>query len=194
MIINEKALIGAMKREIKSEGYSIYVTNGYMHIFAENWMVRSHVRMMPKKILATVVEHIGVLPAEGRAITITREKNGDINEQVLLPESATHVVGQWFTSNGEDAAVRLPLTVLGQAVYQTKDLKCYTIPESLLTIANLDLYPIFANVQILDEEKAMYEFEEMYVIVKVRRANTQLATEWEQKLWTALEKVDLQNQ
>lgn len=65
MIINEKALIRAMKEAKKAGGYHCHVEDKKTVLHSGGWYVRCLTAMLPRKVLALLVEHMGELPQNG---------------------------------------------------------------------------------------------------------------------------------
>lgn len=71
MILKEKKLCRVMAGRYKDEGYSVttFQENGdiYLGIRSGGWAVVCEWSNVPRKVLATIVEHAGALPGAGQA-------------------------------------------------------------------------------------------------------------------------------
>ena len=62
MLISEKGLVRAIKRAYKNSGYVVMNTGDAVAIYTENWFVLANRALLPRKVLATIVEHMGAIP------------------------------------------------------------------------------------------------------------------------------------
>lgn len=64
MILNEKALVAAMKKATKAGGYTVMVDEeATVRIFTNRWYAT--LAKLPRKVAALLVEHLGYLPQRG---------------------------------------------------------------------------------------------------------------------------------
>ena len=66
-IIQEKGLVRAIKDAYRHGGYNVLNLDGDVVIYAEGWCVRCPWNKLPRKALATIVEHLGMIPENGEA-------------------------------------------------------------------------------------------------------------------------------
>ena len=64
MLINEAGVVRAIKRAYKGGGYTVNVRGGVMSIYTESWYIQARREIMPRKVLAAIVEHAGMIPAK----------------------------------------------------------------------------------------------------------------------------------
>lgn len=67
MLINEGGLIRAIKRAYKAGGYTVLNTGNDVAIYTDHWFAMANRALLPRKVLATIVEHMGMIerdPAE----------------------------------------------------------------------------------------------------------------------------------
>ena len=126
MILNEKAVCSAMKRDVKDGGY---VAFGMMHEGEHwigingygGWLILAAKSSMPRKILALIVEHAGALPEVGQSWKLEKPKKGEIQRQDTLftivgGEAAELMDGEWHNE-----LVRIPMTLEGYSLWQDRE-------------------------------------------------------------------------
>lgn len=78
MVVNEKGLLSAMKDAYKLDGYQVAVDESggivNMIIHTPMWTVVIMKSKLPRKVLATVVEHIGEIPSMGTAFQVKKKE------------------------------------------------------------------------------------------------------------------------
>lgn len=62
MLINEGGLIRAIKRAYKAGGYTVLNTGNDVAIYTDRWFAMANRALLPRKVLATIVEHMGMIP------------------------------------------------------------------------------------------------------------------------------------
>ena len=62
MLINEGGLIRAIKRAYKAGGYTVLNTGNDVAIYTDHWFAMANRALLPRKVLATIVEHMGMIP------------------------------------------------------------------------------------------------------------------------------------
>ena len=62
MLINESGLVRCIKRAYKYAGYAVAVEGDCMTIYTERWYIQCKRAAIPRKVLATIVEHMGMIP------------------------------------------------------------------------------------------------------------------------------------
>ena len=62
MLINESGLVRCIKRAYKSAGYAVAAEGDCMTIYTEQWYIQCKRAAIPRKVLATIVEHMGMIP------------------------------------------------------------------------------------------------------------------------------------
>ena len=66
MLINESGLVRCIKRAYRSAGYAVVTQDDSMAIYTEQWYVQCKRAALPRKVLATIVEHMGHVHHKGR--------------------------------------------------------------------------------------------------------------------------------
>ena len=57
MLINEAGVVRAIKRAYKGGGYTVNSQGGVMAIYTQSWYIQARREVMPRKVLATIVEY-----------------------------------------------------------------------------------------------------------------------------------------
>lgn len=81
-MINEKGLLRAMKNAYRGGGYEVagYGEENTLFISGYGWCVRVPQKQCPRKVLALLVEHVGLIP-EGEAFQV---RKGEGAQDILL--------------------------------------------------------------------------------------------------------------
>lgn len=185
MIINESGLVRAMKQAYRTVGYTVYRTGDYLGIYTHCWYVYCQADQVPRKVLGAIVEHMGMLPAEGQASSIEKDEA----PQMVLPEIANQDIEQWMGGwSGEEAAYT-PVTFQGYRIVQELNTgACYGFLESHLDIV-FDVYAIRSTE--LMNRKILYKGEEGGVVIMAARTSSDLMEPWERDIWARLEGTHL---
>ena len=101
MLISEKGLVRAIKRAYKNSGYVVMNTGDAVAIYTENWFVLANRALLPRKVLATIVEHMGMIPERDMPTSIIK----DTEPQLVLRETRRTI---WTTGAAVTAARRSP--------------------------------------------------------------------------------------
>lgn len=164
MLISEKGLVRAIKRAYKNSGYVVMNTGNAVAIYTENWFVLANRALLPRKVPATIVEHMGMIPERDMPTSIIK----DTEPQLVLRETAADDMDHW---RGGGA--------------------CWGVPLYLMEMIERD--PAEHNgADVIDGDRLLWEADgEAVVINAVRKACSGWAKEWERAVWNALEGVDL---
>lgn len=127
MVINEKALIKAMKAEYRADGYKVakrgHGDEAVLEIQAAMWSVEITWANIPSKVLALIVEHLKTLPAAGEAYQAAKDETATIiyNMVEKMPEIEDSLRLPFVR--------RTPLTYQGMEVWQMeKEAECIFAP------------------------------------------------------------------
>lgn len=191
MIINESGLVKALKRAYKREGYTLINSGEQITLYTETWYVRADWDKFPVKALATIVEHMGALPTSADALNI-RDKE---EPQVVMPEMVGSEISGWFTAGAETCATMVPMTFMGQQVYQTKDDgACYAVDALDLDMVERDVAAL-KEATVREEKTMLWNHEgELVMLHAARPTEVYWAKPWVKEIWAALESVDLHRQ
>lgn len=188
MLINEAGLIRAIKRAYKSGGYAVVNNSETMAIYTENWYIQASRAILPRKVLATIVEHMGVIPEAGVPISILKDED----PQLIMREVATDEIARWRGGERGEEATLVPVIMQGYQIFQPPGGgACWGVPLSLLDMIERDPAEHTA-ADVVDNNRLLWEADgEAVVIGAVRKAKSGWAKAWERAVWEALEGVDL---
>lgn len=91
MLINEGGLIRAIKRAYKAGGYTVLNTGNDVAIYTDHWFAMANRALLPRKVLATIVEHMGMIPEKDMPTSIIK----DTEPQLVLRETAADDMDHW---------------------------------------------------------------------------------------------------
>lgn len=74
MLINEGGLIRAIKRAYKAGGYTVLNTGNDVAIYTDHWFAMANRALLPRKVLATIVEHMGMIPERDMPTSIIKDR------------------------------------------------------------------------------------------------------------------------
>lgn len=92
MLINESGLVRCIKRAYKSAGYAVAAEGDCMTIYTEQWYIQCKRAAIPRKVLATIVEHMGMIP-DTEPVSIVK----DGEPQLIMPDVAADEIAHWRT-------------------------------------------------------------------------------------------------
>jgi len=187
MLINESGLVRCIKRAYRSAGYAVVTQDDSMAIYTEQWYVQCKRAALPRKVLATIVEHMGMIPDTAPMSII---KDGD--PQLIMPDVAMDETSHWRTGERTDTVTMATVIMQGYQIFQPPGGgACWGIPLYLLDMIERDAAE-HNGADVVDEDRLLWEADgEAIVIDTVRKARSSWAKEWERAVWNALEGVDL---
>lgn len=188
MIINESGLIAAMKRAYRADGYTVLNSGGDVAVYTENWFVLAKRALLPRKVLATIVEHMGMIPEVDTPTAIMRGEE----PQLVLRETAADDMEHWRGGDPGEEVTMVPVIMQGYQIYQPPGGgACWGVPLYLMNMLDRDAVE-HSGADVIDENRLMWTADgEAIVINAVRKARSSWAKEWERAVWNALESVDL---
>lgn len=189
MLINESGLVRAIKSAYKSGGYVVNNQGDMVSIYTEQWYVQCKRVKLPYKVLATVVEHMGLIPEEGAPVSVIK---GDDPQQVI-PEVTETDMNHWRGGAQTTTAIMVPVIMQGYQIYQPPGDAgpCYGVPCMYLGMIEREAAE-YGEVTVVDNDRLIWEGDgEAVVMSTVRKAVSRWAKEWERAVWAALEGVDL---
>lgn len=137
MIVNEKALMRAMKERYKGSGYHVAVVEGEsqdkMILTGGSWAVMINANTAPRKILGYIAETVGALPSPGQAYRVRK----DLTEREQL-EFVTGVIDKTEDLFKEEPSWKVKpteLTMGGNELWQN----CGTMEMILMDPALTDI-------------------------------------------------------
>jgi hypothetical protein len=187
MLINEAGLVRAIKRAYKADGYTVNVQNGIMSIYTKSWYIQARQKMVPRKALAAIVEHAGLIPGENEPINIMK----DLEPQLVIPETAAEEMSAWRVGERGDDVDLVPVIMQGFQIFQAESLACWGIPLSYLGMVERDAAEHDSAI-VVDNCRLLWDDgTEAIAVEDVRKAKSGWAKAWERAVWEALEGVDL---
>lgn len=132
-MINESALVRAMKREYKGLGYDITNATDRLYICGPVWFVEMPWKSVPGKVLGLIAEHLRGMPEPGETIHL---QNGE-EPQSVLEDVAAEDLARWMgaTYAPSGAFARTMLQMENLVIYQDPhNWKCYGVPDYVADI------------------------------------------------------------
>ena len=114
MLINEGGLIRAIKRAYKAGGYTVLNTGNDVAIYTDHWFAMANRALLPRKVLATIVEHMGMIPERDMPTSIIK----DTEPQLVLRETAADDMDHWRGGNRGEEVTMVPVIMQGYQIYQ----------------------------------------------------------------------------
>ena len=188
MIIEEKGLVKAIKIAYRHGGYTVLNQGGEVTIYTEGWFVRCLWPKLPRKALATIVEHMGMIPEKNVPTSILKDED----PQLVLKEVAADDMSHWRGGERGEEVTLVPVIMQGYQIFQPPGGgSCWGVPLYLLDMIERDAAE-HNGADVVDEDRLLWEADgEAIVIDTVRKARSSWAKEWERAVWNALEGVDL---
>ena len=188
MLINEGGLIRAIKRAYKAGGYTVLNTGNDVAIYTDHWFAMANRALLPRKVLATIVEHMGMIPERDMPTSIIK----DTEPQLVLRETAADDMDHWRGGDRGEEVTMVPVIMQGFQIYQPPGGgACWGVPLYLVDMIERDPAE-HIGADVIDKDRLLWEADgEAVVINAVRKACSGWAKEWERAVWNALEGVDL---
>lgn len=132
-MINERALLTALKNEWKGTGYTVGRTRDWLLLGGREWTLRCTMQVLPRKVLALLVEHLGEIPQGGDCWTVSKSAG---SQTAILQVTDKAFLDTLDARAGVAAQTRL--TFGGWRVWQeTQSLKVLLMDEELTSIVVL---------------------------------------------------------
>ena len=135
-MINERALLSALKGEWKLGGYLVGRTEKRLVLSGSNWTLECTMQNLPRKVLALLVEHLGQIPEAGDCWNVSKRAGV---QGAILPMK--------LDTEGGRPAAPTQLTFGGWRVWQEKD-----------TLRILLMDPDLTDIVVLREEGEAMSF------------------------------------
>lgn len=144
--------------------------------------------LLPRKVLATIVEHMGMIPERDMPTSIIK----DTEPQLVLRETAADDMDHWRGGDRGEEVTMVPVIMQGFQIYQPPGGgACWGVPLYLVDMIERDPAE-HIGADVIDKDRLLWEADgEAVVINAVRKACSGWAKEWERAVWNALEGVDL---
>ena len=187
MLINEGGLIRAIKRAYKAGGYTVLNTGNDVAIYTDHWFATANRALLPRKVLATIGEHMGMIPERDMPTSIIK----DTEPQLVLRETAADDMDHWRGGDRGEEVTMVPVIMQGFQIYQPPGGgACWGVPLYLVDMIERDPAE-HIGADVIDKDRLLWEADgEAVVINAVRKACSGWAKEWERAVWNALEGVD----
>ena len=188
MLINEAGLIRAIKRAYKHGGYTVANHGDAISIYAQTWYIQINRALVTNKVLAAIVEHMGMIPEVGVPTSVMKDEE----PQLVLAEVATDDMAHWRSGQRGEEVTMVPVIMQGYQIFQPPGGgACWGLP--LLFLDMIERAPAeHQGADVIDGDRLLWEADgEAVVIDAVRKARSSWSKEWERAVWTALEGVDL---
>ena len=186
-IIQEKGMVRAIKGAYRHGGYNVLNLDGDVVIYTEEWCVRCPWNKLPRKALATIVEHMGMIP-DTEPVSIVK----DGEPQLIMPDVAADEIAHWRTGERTDAVTMATVIMQGYQIFQPDGGgACYGV--SLLDLGIMEREMVeHGAAAVIDGDRLLWRGDtEVVAMGAVRKARSSWAKEWERAVWNALEGVDL---
>ena len=188
MLINEAGLVRAIKRAYKADGYVVINHGEAVSIYTENWYIKADRALLPRKALAAIVEHMGMIPEEDMPTSIIKDEDPQLVMQGVATDDMTH----WRTGQRGEEVTMVPVIMQGYQIFQPPGGgACWGVPLSYLGMIERATAENVGS-DVIDNDRLLWETPgEAVVIGAVRKAQSGWAKDWERAVWNALEGVDL---
>ena len=191
MLINESGAVKAIKDAYKGDGYTVYNHGDAVSIITEDWYIKCDWRILPRKVLALVVEHMGTIPKEREPVHV----NKDDDVQMAFRGTVEGDISGWCEGETEFDATYVPVSVRGLQLYQEPEGgRCWAVDPLHLGIVERETAKKIKG-RVMDEDRlawTTYEHgQEAVVLAALRRSTGYDETEWARAIWSALEAIDL---
>lgn len=190
MLINEAGLVRAMKRAYSGAGYNVNNQDGTMAIYTNTWYLEAGRECIPRKALATIVEHMGAIPEVGNPVLVQK----DVEAQVIMPEVSTGDLAVWVAGDHGETVTMVPVIMLGYQVFQADSGACYGIGLTALGLIE-PKEAVRGGAEVISGDRLLWDAGREKIITRaIRKSKSGWARAWERAVWEALESVDLQKE
>lgn len=186
VIIEEKGLVKAIKAAYRHSGYTVLNQGGEVTIYTEGWFVRCLWTKLPRKALAIIVEHMGMIPDDGEAMAIEK----DDQPQAVMAGIVSDDVAGWMGGEAASMASYVPVTFRGYQLFQeVNGRQAYGVdPTALATVERATAE--MGTAAISGGRALTWSHDGETVMLGAIRKTT-WAWDWERTVWEAMESVDL---
>ena len=186
MPIQEKGLVKAIKAAYRHSGYTVLNQGGEVTIYTEGWFVRCLWTKLPRKALAIIVEHMGMIPDDGEAMAIEK----DDQPQAVMAGIVSDDVAGWMGGEAASMASYVPVTFRGYQLFQeVNGRQAYGVDPTALAIVERVTAEMGTAAISGGRALAWSHDGETVMLGAIRK--TTWAWDWERTVWEALESVDL---
>ena len=186
VIIEEKGLVKAIKAAYRHSGYTVLNQGGEVTIYTEGWFVRCLWTKLPRKALAIIVEHMGMIPDDGEAMAIEK----DDQPQAVMAGIVSDDVAGWMGGEAASMASYVPVTFRGYQLFQeVNGRQAYGVDPTALAIVERATAEM-GTAAISGGRALTWSHDGETVMLGAIRKTT-WAWDWERTVWEAMESVDL---
>lgn len=186
VIIEEKGLVKAIKAAYQHSGYTVLNQGGEVTIYTEGWFVRCLWTKLPRKALAIIAEHMGMIPDDGEAMAIEK----DDQPQAVMAGIVSDDVAGWMGGEAASMASYVPVTFRGYQLFQeVNGRQAYGVDPTALAIVERATAEM-GTAAISGGRALTWSHDGETVMLGAIRKTT-WAWDWERTVWEALESVDL---
>ena len=149
----------------------------------EQWYIQCKRAAIPRKVLATIVEHMGMIP-DTEPVSIVK----DGEPQLIMPDVAADEIAHWRTGERTDAVTMATVIMQGYQIFQPDGGgACYGV--SLLDLGIMEREMVeHGAAAVIDGDRLLWRGDtEVVAMDAVRKARSSWAKEWERAVWNALE-------
>ena len=137
MLINEGGLIRAIKRAYKAGGYTVLNTGNDVAIYTDHWFAMANRALLPRKVLATIVEHMGMIPERDMPTSIIK----DTEPQLVLRETAADDMDHWRGGDRGEEVTMVPVIMQGfQCMPESVRDRCTKSHEYIFLLSKSERY------------------------------------------------------
>ena len=190
MLISEAGLVRAMKGAYKGGGYTVVNNGDSVLIFAATWYVECKWNLLPRKVLAIIVEHAGMIPGEDEPVRIMK----DTDPQLVMSQSVAESISVWRGGCFNGTATMVPVIMQALQLFQKPGGgPCWGV--GLVRLGILEIDNAEHDSALVNEDGRLmwegYHENEETVVLYAERKTDYRAQPWERDVWAALESVDL---
>lgn len=188
MLINESGLVRAIKSAYKNGGYAVVNQGDTVAIYTENWFIQCKRAALPRKAMAAIVEHTGMIPEEQTPVLIKK----DLDPQLIMEDVARNDMDHWKGGQRGDDVTMVPVIMQGYQIFQPEGGgECWGVPLLSLTLIERDM-AVHSSADVIDKDRLLWQYDgEAVVVAAVRKTTSGWSKAWERAVWAALESVDL---
>lgn len=151
-MINEKGLLRAMKNAYRGGGYEVagYGEENNLFINGYSWCVAVPQKQCPRKVLALLVEHVGLIPEGGDAFRVQKAEGAQcvLLSAVLGPKEG---LKRLMHNEGAEEIRKTAMTWKGWRIWQKTDSGVVMAFDSGLTAIGLGEPDTYGDFLVWDE-------------------------------------------
>lgn len=133
MIISESGLTRRIKKAYSNGGYMVARLENDLAIYTDMWFVQCSEAEFPRKALAAIVEHSGMLLAKSSAMKVQK----DCAPQIGMYENILQEIRDWTKVETYEDTNPTLITYRGMKIFQASEedqYNCYGVWESMLEL------------------------------------------------------------